>query len=244
MLDSVIPPESSWYFGEISRERANEILLNQPAGTYLIRDSTTLPGFALSLKNINRVQRYFIAYSEEAKTFTFADQPFESIDALISFHSTSPLLTCKLLQPAPKGYYCVLYDYKGKETLDLCVSRGDKVAFLIQKKEWIFCSSSDGRRGWVPANYLEPFNEELYNRLQSEKNEGVVPFCSRVFPVPVNAIAVKSRTPSLFATDQLKVEEGVEVVVQKILRNGFCEAIRKDTKALGFLPINYLKFAL
>ncbi|VDL87882.1 unnamed protein product, partial [Schistocephalus solidus] len=152
MLDSVIPPEFllqlSWYFGEISRERANEILLNQPAGTYLIRDSTTLPGFALSLKynaiftlkklsrNINRVQRYFIAYSEEAKTFTFAEQPFESIDALISFHSTSPLLTCKLLQPAPKGYYCVLYDYKGKVSIHF-------------KKEWIFCSSSDGRRGWV-----------------------------------------------------------------------------------------------
>nr|VZI49489.1 unnamed protein product [Spirometra erinaceieuropaei] len=234
MLDSVIPPDSSWYFGEISRERANEILLNQPAGTYLIRDSTTRP--------------------EETKTFTFADQPFESIDALINFHSTSPLLTCKLLQPAPKGYYCVLYDYKGKvsihslvnfqEILDLCVSRGDKVAFLIQKKEWIFCSASDGGRGWVPANYLEPFNEELYNRLQSEKNEGVVPFCSRIFPVPANAVAIKSRNPSLFSTDQLKIEEGVEVVVQKILRNGFCEAIRKDTKAQGFLPINYLKVAL
>ncbi|VDN11623.1 unnamed protein product [Dibothriocephalus latus] len=210
----------------------------------MIRDSTTRPGFALSLKNINRVQRYFIAYSEETKAFTFADQAFESIDALINFHSTSPVLTCKLLQPAPKGYYCVLYDYKGKESLDLCVSCGDKVAFLIQKKQWIFCSTPDGRKGWVPEAYLQPFNEELYNRLQSEKNEGVVPFCSRIFPVPTDAVAIKSRNPSLFATDQLKIEKGVEVIVQKILRNGFCEVTRKDTKAQGFLPISYLKLAV
>lgn len=61
-----------------------------------------------------------------------------------------------LIKAAPKERLLALYDFVGTNDKDLSLSKGDMVAFIIQKKEWILCSTSDFRKGWVPANHLAP----------------------------------------------------------------------------------------
>lgn len=100
--------------------------------------------------------RYLINYSKETNEFTFGNLKFESLEAVLDYYSQGRSSACFLVKPAPKERLLALYDFAGEKEEDLPLSKGDMVAFVIQKKDWILCSFSDGRRGWAPANHLAP----------------------------------------------------------------------------------------
>ncbi|VDD74375.1 unnamed protein product, partial [Mesocestoides corti] len=235
----LICPSLRWYFGEISREKTNEILLNQPIGTFLIRDSSTTSGFVLSIKLVvfcqiyiplrreaTKVVRYLINYCNETNDFNFGNLNFESLEAVLEYYSQGKTSACFMVKPAPKERLLALFDFAGEKDDDLPLSKGDMVAFLIQKKDWILCSLSDGRRGWVPSNHLAPYNAELLASLKVDKgNLNSMSYCSLcgIINVPTNAKVIRSRQPSIFQVNHLEIQENEPVRVERVLNDGICE---------------------
>ncbi|KAL5966809.1 Adapter molecule crk, partial [Taenia solium] len=241
----MISPDAVWYFGEISREKTNEILLNQPVGTFLIRDSSTTSGYVLSIKEVTKVVRYLINYSKETNEFTFGNLKFESLEAVLEYYSQGRSSACFLVKPAPKERLLALYDFAGEKKEDLPLSKGDMVAFIIQKKDWVLCSFSDGRRGWVPANHLAPYKAELLASLKvASENLNNMSYCSLcgILGVPVDAKVVRLRQPSIFQANHLEIQEGDAVRVERIQTDGNCEIWHERLQCRGFAPINYLHF--
>ncbi|RTG85244.1 uncharacterized protein DC041_0010163, partial [Schistosoma bovis] len=197
-----------WYFGEISREKANEILIDQPVGTFLIRDSTTKSGYVLAIKEANEVKRYLLTWAPQLKKFKFGDTLYSSLDELVRLH-TSHSSSTRMRQPAQKATYAALYSFQAQEEGDLSFQRGDLLTFIRQKREWILCKSGDNRIGWVPSNYLTPFTPEIVARLKGLGDQLGLTYCHMLKSVqlPATGKVVRARNPSIFATNHLKVEE-------------------------------------
>lgn len=52
---------ASWYWGRLSRAEAVSLLQGQRHGTFLVRDSGTIPGdFVLSVSESSRVSHYIV----------------------------------------------------------------------------------------------------------------------------------------------------------------------------------------
>ncbi|KAF6769783.1 hypothetical protein AHF37_11837 [Paragonimus kellicotti] len=115
--DCVIP-DAPWYFGEIGRVETNEILIDQPVGTYLVRDSTTQSGYALDVKEANGVKRYLISYIPSSKKFRFGDFFYDSFEDLIRQPAPKPVyigcIICKVRMKrifrSPEVIACTLFD--------------------------------------------------------------------------------------------------------------------------------------
>ncbi|VDK39287.1 unnamed protein product [Taenia asiatica] len=192
----------------------------------MIRDSSTTSGYVLSIKEVTKVVRYLINYSKETNEFTFGNLKFESLEAVLEYYSQGRSSACFLVKPAPKERLLALYDFAGEKKEDLPLSKGDMVAFIIQKKDWILCSFSDGRRGWVPANHLAPYKAELLASLKvASENLNNMSYCSLcgILGVPVDAKVVRLRQPSIFQANQLEIQEGDAVRVERIHTDGNCE---------------------
>jgi hypothetical protein len=67
----------SWNFGKLSRIRAEQLLINEDIGTFLIRESEHYPGdLTLSIKDDNRIQHYRIKFDLVMRNYTIDDEIF------------------------------------------------------------------------------------------------------------------------------------------------------------------------
>jgi len=67
----------SWNFGKLSRIRAEQLLINEDIGTFLIRESEHYPGdLTLSIKDDNRIQHYRIKFDLVMRNYTIDDETF------------------------------------------------------------------------------------------------------------------------------------------------------------------------
>jgi len=94
----------SWYHGKIERVTAEYLLSSGINGSFLVRESETLPGqLSISLRCEGRVYHYRVNKDEQALFYVSKDARFPTLVELIHHHSIeSDGLTCTLLYPAPK----------------------------------------------------------------------------------------------------------------------------------------------
>ncbi|PAA89429.1 hypothetical protein BOX15_Mlig001388g2 [Macrostomum lignano] len=162
-----------WFFGSMSRDRANEILLKESVGVFLIRASLSQPGgFALSVRDKDKANHYKIVASKrvahDGYKLKIGINEFYSMTQLIDFYKNTKLADSVLTVPAAKPMYRAKFDFKvdpsdpdAKESLPL--RRGDCVYFLRTLRYadgteepdwWHVVKRRGGESGLVPAIYL------------------------------------------------------------------------------------------
>lgn len=102
-LNSLIFVFGSWFFGKIKRADAEKKLLapGSPSGTYLIRDSETMPGnYSLSIRDGDSVRHYRIRKLDNGGYYITTRAPFASLSELVEHYSEdADGLCCKLAYP-------------------------------------------------------------------------------------------------------------------------------------------------
>ncbi|KAM9438345.1 crk-like protein isoform 2-T2 [Salvelinus alpinus] len=206
---------SSWYFGPVSRQEAQNRLQGQRHGMFLVRDSSTCPGdYVLSVSENSKVSHYIIN-SLPSKRFKIGDQEFEHLPALLEFYKIHYLDTTTLIEPAPRypntaigtgpiqtmggpednlEYVRTLYDFTGSDTEDLPFKKGEILIILEKPEEqWWSAKSKEGRVGMIPVPYVEKL-------VRPSPHPGQPPHSSRNsnsygIPEPAHAYA-QPQTPS------------------------------------------------
>lgn len=102
--------EESWFFGSMGRIEATELLLAEPEGVFIVRESTTSHGdLVLSVKeSLDKVSHYIInkitVKKDSSKThqirFKIGDQSFLDVPSLLTFYKKHFLDTTSLTKPA------------------------------------------------------------------------------------------------------------------------------------------------
>ncbi|XKL66436.1 hypothetical protein PGB90_009856 [Kerria lacca] len=83
---------TEWFYGFINREEAEEKLKNEKLGTFLVRISECLLGYAISLKNSSNVKHYLIDTSNGYYQILGDDRIRHcSLSNLVTYHETHPL---------------------------------------------------------------------------------------------------------------------------------------------------------
>ncbi|NWZ92153.1 CRK protein, partial [Nesospiza acunhae] len=113
---------ASWYWGRLSRVEAVSLLQGQRHGTFLVRDSSTIPGdFVLSVSESSRVSHYILSrvrswgrcpsradcphlpsWSNPTR-FRIGDQEFDSLPSLLEFYKIHYLDTTTLIEPVSRS---------------------------------------------------------------------------------------------------------------------------------------------
>uniref|UniRef100_A0A1I8F7T3 SH2 domain-containing protein n=1 Tax=Macrostomum lignano TaxID=282301 RepID=A0A1I8F7T3_9PLAT len=101
----------------MSRDRANEILLKESVGVFLIRASLSQPGgFALSVRDKDKTNHYKIVASKrvahDGYKLKIGSNEFYSMTQLIDFYKNTKLADSVLTVPAAKPMYRAKFDFK------------------------------------------------------------------------------------------------------------------------------------
>ena len=135
-IEFEIPP---WFRGKIKRAAAQDELMKQGDGSFLVRESESSPGdFSLSVKHGNRVQHFKILKDEPGKYFLWVVK-FNSINELIKYHKQASVSRTEtiLLSAAPSGtgggaggnekLAKAQFDFAAREDSELGFSKGDLI---------------------------------------------------------------------------------------------------------------------
>ncbi|UJR23871.1 hypothetical protein I4U23_026843 [Adineta vaga] len=98
---------SDWNFGKITRQRAEQLLLNESIGTFLVRESEHFPGdLTLSIKDDNRIQHYRIKFDLISRSYTIDDESFFSnLHSLVQhYEDDADGLCCRLEKALSEKY--------------------------------------------------------------------------------------------------------------------------------------------
>ncbi|OAF70890.1 SH2 domain-containing protein 4A [Intoshia linei] len=82
-----------WFYGILTREESNNILLNSKDGTYLIKLSFKIYGYTLGIKMKNGIINYLIEKNSQ-QFYVFFGKPkpeFSTLNELIQFYNRSPI---------------------------------------------------------------------------------------------------------------------------------------------------------
>jgi len=99
--------EKPWFHGFISGNQAFSLLENQPAGTWLIRFSSSPPDFAITMKPSNEVPCHW-KIEKINNGFSIFDRNYSDLFHVVGVHSKEGLklangtVLCPLLHPLPK----------------------------------------------------------------------------------------------------------------------------------------------
>nr|XP_018908186.1 PREDICTED: adapter molecule Crk-like [Bemisia tabaci] len=153
--------KSSWYFGQMSRQDATDLLMaEKEGGVFLVRDSVTIQGdYVLCVREDQKVSHYIINKMQQNYQISYriGDQTFPDLPNLIAFDKLHYLDTAPLIRPAPRRIETVIakYDFDGKDEDNLPFRKGDILTIVAKDEEqWGTAKNCLGQTGSIPVSYV------------------------------------------------------------------------------------------
>lgn len=146
----------SCYLGCITREKSEAYLFGRKPGTYLIRDSRSIPGdFVLSVSEKGKerdVSHYII--NNKGNHYQIGDNTFQDLPGIIEFYKNHFLDSTNLLQPIFKVQ--AQYPFSAKDAEDLGFKKNDILVVVEQNEEkWWTAMDEFGNKGLIPEPYVK-----------------------------------------------------------------------------------------
>jgi len=148
----------SWYHGLLTRNQAESILNGRPSGTYLVRDSSSIPGdYVLSVSESSKVSHYII--NNKGNVYQIGEQTFPDLPAIINFYKKHFLDTTTLKDPVVREIanekVKALYNFTGQDPEDLGFKKGDILTVIKKEEEnWWRVRDAEGHEGMIPRPYV------------------------------------------------------------------------------------------
>ncbi|XP_066258943.1 adapter molecule Crk [Euwallacea similis] len=245
--------ESSWFFGAINRQEAQELLMaEKEGGVFLVRDSTTSMGdYVLCVKEDSKVSHYIInkMQTNDQTNYRIGDQYFKSLSELVSFYKLHYLDTTPLIRPAKKKLEKVVakFDFESTEKDDLTFKRGDILTVLFKEEEqWWRARDRNGREGCIPVPYVQKVEENSSPVDGARPQESQVNSTPESKPkpkqrkLPAKARVKQARIPNAYDGSALKLDVGDIITVVKTNINGQWEG--ELNGKTGFFPFTHVEF--
>ncbi|XP_045482028.1 adapter molecule Crk isoform X2 [Harmonia axyridis] len=249
--------KSSWYFGHMSRQEANDLLeAEREGGVFLVRDSSTCLGdFVLCVKEDSRVSHYIInkLQHDDRITYRIGDQDFPNLPELLAFYKLHYLDTTPLIRTASRRVEKVIakYDFIGQDPDDLNFKRGD-ILTIVSKDEdqWWTAINSRGLKGSIPVPYVEKYVESQPPNDISRPSSGETSTQQQAEAamkknqiqrqLPAKARVKQGRVPNAYDQTQLKLEVGDIITVTQTNINGQWQG--ELNGKIGFFPFTHVEF--
>ncbi|XP_076067923.1 crk proto-oncogene, adaptor protein isoform X2 [Oratosquilla oratoria] len=247
-----------WYFGQMSRQDATDLLMGErEGGVFLVRDSTTIIGdYVLCVREDNKVSHYIINKIQQAEQtrYRIGDQLFPDLPSLLNFYKLHYLDTTPLIRPAPKRSEKVIakYDFEGTDPDDLPFRKGEVLTVVSKDEEqWWTARNSMGHTGSIPVPYVQKYEEgesvtinSTPNRAssQSTNNTDSTPRAkpSLQRKLPAYARVKQARVPNAYDKTALRLELGDVIKVTKMNINGQWEG--ELNGKVGHFPFTHVEF--
>ncbi|BFZ04256.1 hypothetical protein BsWGS_07295 [Bradybaena similaris] len=257
-MEADFDPEDkySWYFGMLSRERTNNILMNLDySGVFLVRESKTMPGdFVLCVKEDQKVSHYIInrVQSSGGLRFKIGDKEFPDMPSLLNFYKTHYLDTTTLIKPAPRVKLRCKFDFPGKDPEDLPFKKGDILEVIAEdEEEWWTARHSNGQVGLIPVRYTQVVENTVSTNRSSTKAPDYQQPQIQPLPthppsffdvqLPAKAVVILQRIPNAYDPNQLRLEVGDIITVLKMPLSGQWEG-RDVRNTPGVFPFTHIRF--
>ncbi|KAG5885506.1 hypothetical protein JTB14_013524 [Gonioctena quinquepunctata] len=94
-----------WFHGLITRQEAEKLLLDQPCGTFLVRLSERIWGYAISYRAKEKCKHYLVNAVPKYMFVGNNQMEYDNLGNMINFHKKQPLSGGETLQfSCPRGY--------------------------------------------------------------------------------------------------------------------------------------------
>ncbi|XP_028410970.1 guanine nucleotide exchange factor VAV2-like isoform X2 [Dendronephthya gigantea] len=167
-----------WFVGKMGRDEAKELLEKLSDGTFLIRESTTVPGqYALSLKHKYNVKHIKIVVSTGMFCLT-ALKLFPSVANLIDYYRNNTLGvsfpgldTCltrginearRKSPPQIIAYARAKYDYEARDPREISIKKNTRILVINKDGEWWKGENEEGQVGFFPSNFVQTMNGDSH----------------------------------------------------------------------------------
>ncbi|XP_073990443.1 crk proto-oncogene, adaptor protein [Rhodnius prolixus] len=249
--------KSSWYFGQMSRQDATDLLMGEKeGGVFLVRDSISIHGdYVLCVREDSKVSHYIINKIQQDNQcrYRIGDQTFPDLPSLLAFYKLHYLDTTPLIRPAPRRADKVIakYDFKGSDQDDLPFRKGE-ILTIVSKDEdqWWTARNSFGQIGSIPVPYVQKYDgQEGVMDSSIVLTDTASPSASHQEPtrrsnvqrkLPALAKVKQARVPNAYDKTALKLEVGEVVKVTKMNINGQWEGELRGK--VGHFPFTHVEF--
>uniref|UniRef100_A0A3B4YVN4 Osteoclast-stimulating factor 1 n=1 Tax=Seriola lalandi dorsalis TaxID=1841481 RepID=A0A3B4YVN4_SERLL len=154
----------SWYQEDASRSDAEEKLMSQPVGAFLIRgsQSAALGDFSISVRHATDVQHFKVLQDGRGQ-YKLWSEKFPSLNQLVEFYKKNTVSkhTQIFLQETQQQHIYsekvkALYSFHAEDTDELEFSVGDIIEVLECSDQAWWRGQLRGRTGLFPSNYTSP----------------------------------------------------------------------------------------
>ncbi|XP_077602764.1 GRB2-related adapter protein [Crocuta crocuta] len=154
-----------WYLGRISRQLAEEILMQRNhLGAFLIRESESSPGeFSVSVNYGDQVQHFKVLREASGKYYLW-EEKFNSLNELVDFYRTTTIAKQRQVflrdeEPLLKGprasFAQAQFDFSAQDSSQLSFRRGDIIEVLEHLDPHWWRGRLGGRIGFFPRSYVQ-----------------------------------------------------------------------------------------
>ncbi|KAL9978482.1 hypothetical protein ACROYT_G016003 [Oculina patagonica] len=177
----------SCYLGKLNRDRTTKYLLGKKPGTYLIRDSSSIPGdFVLAVSEGGKVSHYII--NSIGTGYKIGENTFPDLHEIIEFYKNHFLDSTNLTEPLFRVQ--AQYPFTGKDAEDLSFKKGDILVVVEQNEDhWWTAVDEQGNKGLIPEPYVKKLVDiQLQQQPASPPQPSAIPDQRKSMPAPPTAM--------------------------------------------------------